>query len=103
MNKKKNNKYINETPLDDYEKELEDFLKKGKYRSTKNFKATKKMLEEAAKRHIELQETKSVTLRLNKKDLIKIKARAKRRNLPYQTLIGLLINQYVEKDRTVAV
>lgn len=96
MNKKQNKKYFNETPLDDYEKELQEFLNEGEYRSVENLKETKKMLEEAAKRHIELQESKSITLRVNKKDLIKIKAKAKRNNIPYQTLINLLINNYAE-------
>ncbi len=54
------------------------------------------MFEEAAKNHIELQESKSITLRVKKKDLIKFKARATRNNIPYQTLINLLINSYAE-------
>jgi len=89
--------------LDDYEKELEESLSKGKTRKDKNFKGTKKMIEEAANRYIELQETKSITLRLKKKDLIRIKAKAKRNNLPYQTLIGLLINRYVEGKKKIVI
>jgi predicted DNA binding CopG/RHH family protein len=52
------------------------------------------MFDEAAKRHIELEQTKSVTVRVKKKDLVKLKARASRNNIPYQTLINLLINSY---------
>jgi len=96
MNKKLDKKYLDETPLDDYEKELKEFLDKGEFVSDPNFKETKKILEEAAKNHIELQESKSITLRVKKKDLIKLKARAARNNIPYQTLIGLLINHYAE-------
>lgn len=94
MNKKRNKEYIDEIPLDDYEKELKEFLDKGGFIRAENFAETKKMLEEAAKRHIELEESKSITLRVKKKDLIKLKAKAVRNNIPYQTLIGLLINNY---------
>ena len=96
MNKKVNRKYPDEIPLDDYERELEEFLEKGKFVSAPNIKKTKEMLEEAAKRHIELQESKSITLRIKKKDLIKLKAKAARNNIRYQTLINLLINSYTE-------
>lgn len=82
--------------LDDYEQEIEDALEKGEFVSDPNFKKNKKIFEEAAKRYIELQESKSVTLRLKKKDLIKLKAKAARNSIPYQTLIGLLINSYTE-------
>ena len=87
---------MDETPLDDYEKELKEFIDKGEFISDPNFKETKKMLQEAAKRYIELEESRSITLRVKKKDLISLKAKAARNNIPYQTLIGLLINHYAE-------
>lgn len=85
--------------LDKYEKEIEDALSKGGFVSTHNLEVTKKMFQEAAKNHKELQETKSITLRVNKGDLIKVKAKAKRNGLAYQTLISLLIHQYT-KEKT---
>lgn len=96
MNKKQSNKYIDETPLDDYEKELKEFLDKGEFVSTPNFEEAKKMFEEAAKNFVELENSKSITLRIKKKDLIRLKAKAARNNIPYQTLIGLLIKSYTE-------
>lgn len=84
--------------LDEYEQELEDALNRGEFVSTPNFEETKKMFQEAAKRHIELQKTKSVTLRLKQEDLIKVKAKAARNKIPYQTLIGLLIHKYAEGE-----
>jgi len=101
--KKRNKNPFKDLKLDEYEKELEESLSKGKSVRDKNYKETKKMLEEASRRHLELQETKSITLRLRKKDLIKIKAKAKRNNLPYQTLIGLLINQYVKGEKKLTI
>ena len=82
--------------LDEYEQELEDALERGEFVSDPNFKENKKMFEEAAKRHIELEESKSITLRIKKKDLMKLKAKAARNNIAYQTLINVLINQYTE-------
>ncbi len=102
MNKKINPKQLSETPLDKYEEELKDFLDKGEFVSDPNFKETKKLLEEAAKKHIELQESKSVTLRVKKKDLIKLKVKAAQNNIPYQTLINLLINSYTEGKTKLA-
>ncbi|MBI4065029.1 hypothetical protein HY409_01500 [Candidatus Gottesmanbacteria bacterium] len=96
MKKILDKKYRDEIPLDTYEEELKGFLDKGDFISAPNFETTKKIFEEAAKRHIELQESKSITLRVKNKDLIKLKAKAARNNIPYQTLIGLLINGYTE-------
>jgi len=103
MKQKKNNKYPDEIPLDDYERELEAFLDKGKYSSDKNFKETKKMLEEAAKRHQELRKSKRITLRVNNQDLIRVKARAKRASIPYQRLIGALIHKFAEGQTKIEV
>lgn len=84
--------------LDEFEQAIEDALEQKEYVSGSNFEDTKKMFEEAAKRHIELQESKSITLRVKNVDLIKVKAKAKRSGIAYQTLIGLLIRQYVEGE-----
>jgi len=96
MKIKQNKIYSNEIPLDHYEKELKQFLDKEKFQSNSDFSKTKHMLEEAAKSHIELQESKSVTLRIKKQNLIRIKVKAIQNNIPYQTLINLLINNYAE-------
>lgn len=96
MKKRLNPKYLDETPLDEYEQELAEFIEKGEFVSNPNFKETKKMFEEAARHFIELEQSKSITLRIKKKDLVQLKARAVRNNIPYQTLINLLINNYNE-------
>ncbi|MBI2008736.1 hypothetical protein HYS82_03725, partial [Candidatus Amesbacteria bacterium] len=41
-------KYLDETPLDDYERELKGFLDRGEFVSDPNFKQNKKIFEEAA-------------------------------------------------------
>ena len=96
MGKKSAKKYLDETPLDDYERELMKFLDKGEFVRAPDFEENKKMMEEAAARWLEFQESKSITLRVKKKDLIRLQAKAVRNNMPYQTLINLLINNYAE-------
>lgn len=94
MKNKKQEKTIYE-PLDNYEKMLESFLDKGNFVSSKKFKENKKSLQKVAVNHRVLRESKSITLRINKADLIKVKAKAIENKIPYQTLISLLVRQYV--------
>lgn len=96
MNKNKNKNYLNETPLDEYEKELKNFLDEGKFVRAKNFQTTKGMFEEAAKNYIELKKTKRITLRVKNSDLLKVKVKAKMHQIPYQRLINALIHQFAE-------
>lgn len=95
MRHKKFNPFKN-LVLDKSEQEIEDALERGEFVSDPHFKENKKMFEEAAKNYPELNSSKSITLRVKKKDLIRLKAKAARNNIPYQTLIGLLINSYNE-------
>lgn len=101
MINKQKEKHTDETPLDDYEKELQSFLNKGEFASDPNFKKNKKIFEKMAREHIELEESKRITIRLKKKDLILIKARAKQKNIPYQTLINLVLRDYTEGNRRI--
>lgn len=87
--------------LDEYEQEIEDALDKGEFVGTPNLEATKQMFQEAAKNFRQLRETKSITLRVNIEDLIKVKAKAKRNGIAYQTLISLLIRQYTKGEKEV--
>lgn len=98
VNKKISNKYPNEGPLDDYERELEKFLDKGEYISVpkKEFEETKKMFQEAARNYFEMKKSKKITLRVKNEDLIKVKAKAEKTGIPYQRLIRTLIKQYSE-------
>ena len=82
--------------LDSEEKAIEEALERGEFESIDNLEETKKMLAEAAKRHKRLNTSKPVTIRINQFDLIKVKAKAKRKQIPYQTLLGSLIHDYAE-------
>ena len=87
--------------LDIYEQQIEDALSKGEFTSTSDLASTKQLFQEAARNFRELQETKSITLRVKKEDLIKVKAKAKRNGIAYQTLISLLIRQYIKGEKEV--
>lgn len=80
--------------LDKYEQEIEDALEREEYVPVENPEEINKILTEAAKNFTELENSKSITLRIKNMDLIKLKAKAARIKIPYQTLINLLINSY---------
>ncbi len=87
--------------LDEYEQQIEDSLAKGEFVGTTDLKEAQQLFQEAANNYRELQETKSITLRVKKEDLIKVKAKAKRNGIAYQTLISLLIRQYIKGETEV--
>ncbi len=82
--------------LDQEEKLLETALENGEFEEYDNFSNSKAILVEAAKNYAKLHTAKPVTIRINQFDLIKVKAKAKRNQVPYQTLLGSLIHQYAE-------
>jgi len=85
--------------LDKEEKLLEQSLATGEFEQDPHFKNTKKMLQEAASRYLELHHSKPVTLRIKQIDLIKIKAKARRKQIPYQTLLGALLHDFAQGER----
>lgn len=84
--------------LDDYEQEIEDALARDEYVEVEDLEESKKMFVEAAKNFEEMRKSKQVTIRVNNEDLIKVKAKAEKSKIPYQTLINLLIHQYARGE-----
>lgn len=84
--------------LDDEEKEIIDSIERGEWKRVKNFEARKKELEAAAHRFMERRRAKPVTIRVNQHDLEALKAKARKKNIPYQTLLGALIRDFVNGD-----
>jgi predicted DNA binding CopG/RHH family protein len=82
--------------LDNYEKRMEKALERRDFVKAGHLNETKKLFEKAIENYRELQKSKRITIRVNNADLIKVKARAKRHNIPYQTLLNVLIRQFVE-------
>jgi predicted DNA binding CopG/RHH family protein len=94
----KNDPFVN-LVLDEEEKALEAAFEKGAYQESPTIEDTKKMLAEAATRYLELNVSKPITIRVNQLDLIKVKAKAKLKQIPYQTLLGSLIHLYAEGEK----
>ncbi|MBI2621177.1 MAG: hypothetical protein HYW63_00835 [Candidatus Levybacteria bacterium] len=95
MKKKKFDPFKN-LKLDKYEQEIEDALEREEFVPVEDSSEINKILTEAAKNYTELENSKSITLRIKNIDLIKLKAKAARNKIPYQTLINLLIKEYTE-------
>lgn len=102
MKKRNDNNPFANLVLDEEEKLLEESLEKGEFEESPYFENTKKILQEAASQYQELHNSKPVTLRINQLDLIKIKAKAKRKHIPYQTLLGALLHDFAEGNRELS-
>lgn len=87
--------------LDGDEQALEDAFERGEFETLPHLEETRKMLQEAAKHHKLLHTAKPVTLRINQLDLIKIKAKAKRHNIPYQTLLGVVLHDFADDKKEI--
>ena len=103
MKKRRNNKPFDNLILDEEEKSLEEAFERGEFEESSNLENTRKMLQEAASRYLELNNSKPITLRINQLDLIKIKAKAKVKNIPYQTLLGALLHDFAEGEKKLSI
>lgn len=80
--------------LNKEEKMIEKALEKDAFVSVSDLRNSRKLFQEAAKNYRILRRTKKITIRVNQVDLIKVKVKAKKRGIPYQTLLNVLIRQY---------
>ncbi len=97
------NEPFSDLALDEEERLLEEAFEKDDFEEVPNFDDTKKMLKEAAERYHQLNTSKPITLRINQLDLIKIKAKAKRNNIPYQTLLGAVVHDFAEDRKELKI
>ena len=89
--------------LDEEEQEIENALENDEFVSDPNFQESKKIIEEAAKQYVELNKSKPITLRIKQTDLIKIKVKAERNGLPYQTMLSALLHDFAEGDKDLVI
>ncbi len=89
--------------LDEEEREIEVALENGEFVSDPNFKASKQLIEKAAQQYVELNKTKPITLRIKQTDLIKIKVKAERNGLPYQTMLSALLHDFAEGKKDLVI
>jgi len=78
--------------LDKNEKRLLKDLEKEAFVRVSNFKRKQKRYQEYARGT--LAKTRNINIRIPEKDLLKLKARAAERGIPYQTLLASLVHQY---------
>lgn len=88
--------------LDEEEREIEDAIERGEYEDVADFEDNKKLISEAANRYVRLNTSKPITLRVKQTDLIKIKVKAKRNNIPYQTLLGAVLHNFAEDKKELS-
>lgn len=81
--------------LDPEEEEILKAFEEGKLVRVKDFDKEKKMLQEAARNT--LNKTRNINLRLSERDLQKLKAKAVREGLPYQTLAASVLHRVVNE------
>lgn len=85
--------------LDAEELQILRDVEAGKYKSVDNLKEEIKRAREAAKNT--LQKTKNINIRLPERDIQKLKVKAAENNLPYQTLISMLLRQYTKGEISI--
>lgn len=77
--------------LDKEEKELLEEIERGEWAPVKNQSKAKKEAMEAARNT--LNKTRNINLRLSERDLHKLKAKAVREGIPYQTLASSILHK----------
>jgi predicted DNA binding CopG/RHH family protein len=89
--------------LDDSEEEKEilEAYEKGELVPIENQEEMREKLRQAAKATI--GKTRHISIRVTEKDLSKIKARAVKSGIPYQTIIGSLLHQYADGKITLSI
>ncbi len=92
----KNKSTIESVRLDTYEQKIEAALSRGEYKRTSDLDSMMKFFKDAAKNYRMLQKSKPITIRINQEDILKVKAKAKKNNIPYQTLLSSLIHHFAE-------
>jgi predicted DNA binding CopG/RHH family protein len=81
-------------PLDEQEKALQEADEKGEFRLVPDQEGWRTSLRDAARRT--LAKDKHISIRLATADVLALKEKAADLGIPYQTLIGSLLHQYVE-------
>ncbi len=73
--------------------QIEEELERGEWRRAENYEKLEKALKEGTKAVLR---KKPVSIRLSERDLMLLKRKSIGNGVPYQTLITMLVRQYVE-------
>lgn len=82
--------------LDKEEEQILKDFEAGKFIRVGDLEERKKIVEEAAR--TTLNKTRNINIRLSERDLQKLKARAMREGIPYQTLAASVLRQTANKQ-----
>ncbi len=87
--------------LDKEEKKILKEFEGGKLKtiSKAQFKKEKAKFEKIADNT--LKKSKNINIRLSEKDLQKVKSKAIKKGIPYQTLIASIIHQYTDNENSI--
>lgn len=88
---------LNNPKLDQEEQEILESYERGEWTSTLHLDEEKKTYSHYAADT--LAKTQSISIRVSRKDLLAIKAKAIEEGIPYQTLIGSAIHKYATKEQ----
>lgn len=77
--------------LDPEEEEILKAFEEGKLVRVKDFEKQKKLLQQAARNT--LNKTKNINIQLSERDLHKLKVKAAKQGIPYQTLAASILHQ----------
>ena len=83
----------NRLKLDEEELNILRDFERGEFESIRNFNEEKQKLEEAARNT--LQKDKRINIRISSRDLERIRKRAAKEGIPYQTLISSTLHKLV--------
>ena len=81
--------------LDEEEQQLLEEFERGEWKRVKNFAKEKKLYEAVARNT--LKKTKNINLRLSERVVAKLKAKAAREGLPYQTLAASVLHKFANQ------
>ena len=81
--------------LDKEEKELLQEFERGEWVPVKNQARARKEAMEAARNT--LNKTRNINIRLTERDLFKLKAKAVREGIPYQTLVSSILHRSISE------
>ncbi len=80
-------------PFDKEEKELIESIERGEWKSIPNSAALKRKLRAAAKKT--MLKDQRMNIRIAKRDLESLKAKALEEGMPYQSLVSSILHKYV--------
>ena len=81
--------------LDEEEQRLLEEFERGEWKSIKNFAKAKKLYEAAARNT--MKKTKNINLRLSERVVARLKAKATKEGIPYQTLAASVLHKFANK------